>query len=379
MPIRRTQFARRAALVSCVALAALSAAAFAKDLPPSPDAAQKLQAFLAAYVGKQAPVTLSPADPGFLVAFDLAALTAPLKTADFAYDPATLKYHVIEQDDGLWRVEQTDLPPIVAHMKDETSTLTISGLKNTLVVDPSIAWWRSLNGSADRITLQAKTPGVDETFDLGALQMTGERQGVGGRPRFGGNASELRRREGDDRRRRQTGQRRQADPYRHQRRQDRRRRHARRGEVARPARPVGFPRRPPEPSRTRRQRGGVQDPARRGARQSAEGRRVGQRRQDRGADAQGRRDDRLGEVRIRRRERRDRTRSKSGSRPTAWRCRRRSSRDRSAISRRPLSPSASAPAASTSLRPSPRRSPTSIWRATGRLSRPTTRPRSAPS
>ncbi len=174
MPIGRTQFARRAALVSCVALAALSAAAFAKDLPPSPDAAQKLQAFFAAYVGKQASVTLSPADPGFLVAFDLAALTAPLKTADFAYDPATLKYHVIEQDDGLWRVEQTDLPPIVAHMKDETSTLTISGLKNTLVVDPSIAWWRSLNGSADRITLQAKTPGVDETFDLGALQMTGE-------------------------------------------------------------------------------------------------------------------------------------------------------------------------------------------------------------
>ena len=58
MPIRRTQAARRAALASCVALAALSASAFAKDLPPSPDGAAKLQAFFAAYVGKLAPVTL---------------------------------------------------------------------------------------------------------------------------------------------------------------------------------------------------------------------------------------------------------------------------------------------------------------------------------
>ena len=58
MPIRRTQFVRRAALASCVALAALSASAFAKDLPPSPDGAAKLQAFFAAYVGKLAPVTL---------------------------------------------------------------------------------------------------------------------------------------------------------------------------------------------------------------------------------------------------------------------------------------------------------------------------------
>ena len=100
MPIRRTQIARRAALASCVALAALSASAFAKDLPPSPDSAAKLQAFFATYLGKQAPATITPADPGFWVAFDLAALTAPIKTAGFAFDPATLKYHVVEQDDG---------------------------------------------------------------------------------------------------------------------------------------------------------------------------------------------------------------------------------------------------------------------------------------
>ena len=63
MPIGRTQIARRAALASCVALAALSASAFAKDLPPSPDGAQKLQAFFATYLGKQAPATLSPPTP----------------------------------------------------------------------------------------------------------------------------------------------------------------------------------------------------------------------------------------------------------------------------------------------------------------------------
>ena len=184
MPIRRTQFSRRAALASCVALAALSASAFAKDLAPSPDGAQKLQAFFAAYLGKQAPVTLSPADPGYAVAFDLAALTAPLKTAGFAFDPATVKYHVVEQDDGGWRIEVSSFPTMVAHIHaqdggqtlDGTETIAVNGAKGQALVDPAIGFWRSLSGEADSANIEAKFPGVDENLQVGGVKASGTGQ-----------------------------------------------------------------------------------------------------------------------------------------------------------------------------------------------------------
>jgi hypothetical protein len=189
MAIRRTQIARRAALASCVTLAALSAAAFAKDLPPSPDGAQKLQAFFAAYVGKQAPATISPADPGFWVAFDLAALTAPLKASGFAFDPATLKYHVVEQDDGGWRIEVSSFPTMVAHIHAQdghaqdggqtlvgTETIAVDGAKGQALIDPAIGFWRSLSGEADSANIEAKFPGIDENVQVGAMKFSGTGQ-----------------------------------------------------------------------------------------------------------------------------------------------------------------------------------------------------------
>ncbi len=184
MPIGRTQIARRAALASCVALAGLSASAFAKDLAPSPDGAQKLQAFFAAYLGKQAPVTLSPADPGYMVAFDFAALTAPLKTAGFAFDPATLKYHVVEQDDGGWRVEVSSFPTMVAHIHAQdggqtlvgTETIAVDGAKGQALIDPAIGFWRSLSGEADSANIEAKFPGIDENVQVGAMKFSGTGQ-----------------------------------------------------------------------------------------------------------------------------------------------------------------------------------------------------------
>ena len=181
MPIRRTHFARSAALASCVAFAALSAAAFANDLPPTPDSAAKLQAFFAAYLGKQAPVTVNPADPGFWVAFDLAALTAPTKTAGFAFDPATLKSRVIEQNDGAWRVEFSSFPTLVAHIHaqdggqplDGTETIAVDGAKSQGLIDPAIGFWRTMSGEADSAKIEAKFPGIDETVDVGSVKVSG--------------------------------------------------------------------------------------------------------------------------------------------------------------------------------------------------------------
>jgi len=181
MPIRRTQIARRAALASCVAFAALSASAFAKDLPPSPDSAAKLQAFLATYLGEQAPATITPANPGFWVAFDLAALSAPFKTTGFALDPATLKDLVVEQDDGLWRAELSSFPTMVAHIHtqeggqalDATETIAVSGAKGQVLVDPAIGFWRSVAGEADSLNVEVTFPGINEKFQLGGMKVSG--------------------------------------------------------------------------------------------------------------------------------------------------------------------------------------------------------------
>jgi hypothetical protein len=177
MTFRRVRFSRSVLLASCAALATLSAAAltaaWAADLPASPEGAQKLLSFFAVYFGKQAPVTVTPANPGYAVSFDLAALTAPLKTQGFSYDPALLKYRLVEQDDGGWRVEQTEIPPLTAHTKDGTSSIAFTGVKTVTVFDPAIAWWRSVTGAADKMSVEAHAPGVDETFEFDTMQMSG--------------------------------------------------------------------------------------------------------------------------------------------------------------------------------------------------------------
>jgi hypothetical protein len=182
MPTCRTRIARHAALASCVAFAALSASAFAKDLPPSPDGAAKLQAFFATYLGKSATVT--PADLGFWVAFDLAALSAPMKTAGFAFDPATVKYRVVEQDDGAWRAELSSFPDMVAHIHmqeggqplDATETIAASGAKGQALIDPAIGFWRSVAGEAESLNVEATFPGIDEKFQFGGMKVSGTGQ-----------------------------------------------------------------------------------------------------------------------------------------------------------------------------------------------------------
>ena len=184
MPIRRTQIARRVALVSCVALAALSATAFAADRPPSPDGGAKLQAFFAAYLGKQAQATISPADPGYWVAFDLAGATAPMKTAGFAVDPATVKLRVVEQDASAWRVELSNFPTLVAHIHahdggqslEGTETVALPGVKGQALIDPALGFWRVVSGEADSANVEANFTGVNEAIQIGALKVNGTAQ-----------------------------------------------------------------------------------------------------------------------------------------------------------------------------------------------------------
>jgi len=177
MPNRRMQSRGRVALAS-VALCALSAAAFANDLPPSSESAAKLQAFLSTYLGKAAPAAVSPANPGFSVAFDLAAAAAPLATAGFAIDPATAKYHVVEQSDGLWRAEFSDFPTLVVHFHQPsgnpplvgTETFAFVNPKGQALIDPALGFWRSAATAVDSVNLEAIFPGIKETVQAAGLK-----------------------------------------------------------------------------------------------------------------------------------------------------------------------------------------------------------------
>ncbi|MGO4870752.1 MAG: hypothetical protein ACLPGW_09095 [Roseiarcus sp.] len=181
MPPRQTRFPWRASLLATAALGALTVGAAAKDLPATPEGAQKLSAFFATYAGQQtagAPssIVVTPESADYLVAFDIGALLAPLKATGVSYDSAIMKFKVIEQDDGAWRVEQSEFPTIVAHSKHKDltfdSTMTFGGLKNVMVIDPATSWVRSGQASGDKFAMHAQGPGIDEKVDFGGMQAT---------------------------------------------------------------------------------------------------------------------------------------------------------------------------------------------------------------
>ena len=184
MPSRQVRFPWRASLLAATALGALCVGAAAKDLPATPEGAEKLSAFFAAYLGKSAagdPATLAvtPEGSDYAVSLDLAALMAPFRSAGLSYDAAPFHCRLFEQDDGAWRIENSDFPPITAHMPDGDSTIAVTGYKSQFVIDPAIAWWRSGSGGADTINLKAHGAGFDEAIDAGALQMTASSQAAG--------------------------------------------------------------------------------------------------------------------------------------------------------------------------------------------------------
>ena len=86
-----------------------------------------------------------------------------------AYDPVTLVYKLFEQDDGKWRVVQDSMPKIVSHAAEGTSAIEIDNYKQTVVVDPALAWWVSGSASADKGALTMRAPKIDQTIDFGPV------------------------------------------------------------------------------------------------------------------------------------------------------------------------------------------------------------------
>lgn len=179
MPLRQIRLQRRSLLLASAALAALTSGAAAKDLPPTPEGAEKIRSFLETYAGKPAEgapstTTISVESDDYLVSVDLAAMTAALKGAGISYDSAVVKYKVIEQDDGAWRVEQSEMPAISGHSKQGDMTtdtsVAITGLHSVVLIDPSISWVQSGKYSADNMDIRAHARGIEQSFDLGTQQ-----------------------------------------------------------------------------------------------------------------------------------------------------------------------------------------------------------------
>jgi hypothetical protein len=174
--------ARRGAGLCKTLLAAIAAAAFpfaatAKDLPPTPEGAQKLNAVFAAYLGKPAdgapsPVAVVPEGDHYAVTVDLAALAAPLQASGFSLDSAAIKYALTEQSDGTWRVVGDSLPSISAHAKDTAVLYNFEGYKFDGIFDPTIAAFRTAQGGFTTLSADIHGPGLNENFTLGATQAT---------------------------------------------------------------------------------------------------------------------------------------------------------------------------------------------------------------
>ncbi len=167
--------AARAALFVGASLFALPA--LAGDRPATPEGAQSLQAFFdrlmpAPPAGSPPFVAVKPDGGGYLVTTDLAAFNGLSRGAGKVtrYDPAPLVYRLYEQDDGKWRLAQDSLPKIVSRAGDAMSVVDIANYRQTLVIDPALAWWTSGEATADKGTISLTAPKLDQTVAFGALK-----------------------------------------------------------------------------------------------------------------------------------------------------------------------------------------------------------------
>jgi hypothetical protein len=165
-------------LLATAALGAMIAGAAAKDLPATPEGAAKVASFFQTYAGKAAgappALVVTPEGSDYAVAIDIGLVTSATKTVGVVYDPAIVKFKIFEQDDGAWRLEQSEFTPLTGHSthKDKTTTfsITVGGYKGVVVLDPAISWLRGSDVSSQTAEVHVTAPGVDETVGVGALR-----------------------------------------------------------------------------------------------------------------------------------------------------------------------------------------------------------------
>ena len=172
---RPSRSRRRFAPASLAALALCAFPAFAADRPATPEGADALRALIAKYLpaaqaGASPLVTVTPEGADYLISADLSALNAILKETGVSYDPATIAYKAVEQDDGNWRLTMDSPPRIVFHSEKANGSVDLTNFRSTALLSPAIAWLLSGSASADKGTVEIQAPKGEQSIDFGAVQ-----------------------------------------------------------------------------------------------------------------------------------------------------------------------------------------------------------------
>jgi hypothetical protein len=161
----------RRALVVATALSIVPLTAFAGDVAPTPEGAQKIVDIFATYLGQGA-TTATPASGRYAVSIDLAKVFAPLASQGVSIDSAPAKLELTEQTDGAWRVSRDGYSPVTVHFKDGDLSLSVDGYKFDGVFDPAIAGFRKAEAKTDKSGFQLHSPQVDETIGVGPTHIS---------------------------------------------------------------------------------------------------------------------------------------------------------------------------------------------------------------
>ena len=147
------------------------------DKPATPEGAEALKALIAKYLpaaqaGAKPLVTVAAEGSHYLISADLSALNALLAQTGTSYDPATIVYKAVEQDDANWRVVMDSLPKIGFHSKGGTGAIELTNFRSSALIDPALAWLLSGSANMDKGTFQLQTPKLTEAIDFGPVQET---------------------------------------------------------------------------------------------------------------------------------------------------------------------------------------------------------------
>ncbi len=168
---RPSRSRRRFALASLAAAALCASSALAADRPATPEGADALRALIAKFLpaaqaGASPLVTVTPEGAGYLISADLSALNELIKETGASYDPAKIVYTAVEQDDGNWRLVMDSLPRIVFHSEEANGSVELTNFRSTALISPAIAWLLGGSASADKGSVQIRTPKRDDAAEF---------------------------------------------------------------------------------------------------------------------------------------------------------------------------------------------------------------------
>ena len=173
MPASRSR--RRIVRLSLAAGIALGAApALAGDKPATPAGAQQLKSFFArllpgAAAGAPSFLAVTPEGADYLITFDLSAINGLIEATGASYEPATIVYKLVEQDDGKWRLKLDTLPKIGFRTRAASGQIDIDKYQQSALIDPAIAFFLNGSASAAKGLVKLSTPKLEETVDFGAV------------------------------------------------------------------------------------------------------------------------------------------------------------------------------------------------------------------